>query len=444
MAEIIIDTPCGKIKGSSDGKTDIFKGIRYAESERFSMPVITERWSGIYDAVYPGPECYQYASFMESGDENAFYRDEFYNKEDRFKYEENALTLNIISPSDQHDLPVIAYIHGGGFETGTTSGLPIGYTDEYAKRKIILVSIGYRLNVFSLYRGKNLGLFDQICALIWIKKNIKAFGGDPDKVTVMGQSAGAMSITDLCMTDLTDGLFRAAVMISGAGPVPNIFRPETPEELNEFWNAVMRRAGASDDEEMKKIPPEKLWNAWFTTARNTKGFGHAQPAIDGRIIRRRPEEALSRGEEKDIPYLISITSQDFMTGVIFEMAYRWAAQRKKHSSKPVYGYFFDRTPPGDKYKAFHACDLWYLFGNMEKSWRKFEDKDRKLSKLMIDYVAEFAGNGMISSDNLPEWKPMGENGMKMKIFDTEKEGYITPKECRMRMAKTALLDKGPM
>jgi carboxylesterase type B len=445
MNEIVINTPCGGMKGLEENGVRFFRGIPYARCERFAEPETTRKWDGVLDASKEGPDCPQYGTYRDEAKESGnFYYKEFRSADFTPSYDEHSLTLDIVTPEDAEGLPMLVFIHGGGHETGTVGELPYGSTAQYAARGVVFASVGYRLNVFSLYRSANYGLYDQLAALGWLKSNAAAFGGDPGRITVIGQSAGAMSITDLCYSRLSRGLFSGAVMMSGAGAIPRLFEPLTPEASKDFWDKVMHAAGAADEEQMKTLPAQTLWEAWYKQSREYKGMRHLQPGVDGEIIPDEPRRVLASHGELDIPYIVGITSQDFMPPVVYEMALGWAKARKKAGGKPVYGYFFDHTPPGNSFKAFHACDLWYAFGNMDKSWRPFGGEDRALAAQMMDYIANFAKTGDPNGAGLPQWPAMKDCGMRMKVFDTGAQRFAGPAQCRRRMLHTLLRDKGPM
>jgi para-nitrobenzyl esterase len=121
-----------------------------------------------------------------------------------------------------------------------------------------------------------------------------------------------------------------------------------------------------------------------------------------------------------------------------------AMRNAKKGRAPVYGYLFDRELPGNKFKAYHAADLWYMFGNMDRCWRKFEQTDFDLSAQMIEYVAQFAKSGNPNREGLPEWQPVTKNQKGFRLFDGKSDGYIYPFGCRKKMWHTFLKDKGPM
>lgn len=444
MKECIVQTPCGAVKGIERENGVLFRGIRYAAAERFGYPEQITHWEGICDATGPERNCFQYDTFRkEADDSDNFYYDEF-RRGSTFLYEENALTLNIVKPLQAEKCPVLIFIHGGGHETGTVGELPHGDTEEYARRGIVYVSVGYRLNVFSLYRSRNYGLYDQMTAIRWVHDNIAAFGGDPAHMTVMGQSAGAMCVTDLLYTQALKGIVQGAVMLSGAGMIPRVVRPYTEAESEGFWNEVERRAGAKDEEEFRRLPADVIWETWYKVSREHNDMHYLQPGIDGVIIPQLPQNVRRDGTDLDIPLIVGVTSQDFMPYLIFELAYGWARRNAREGRQPVYGFLFDRELPGGRYKAFHAADLWYFFGNMDKCWRPFEKTDYDLSAQMIDYVANFVKSGDPNGPGLPGWEPVSRHRRGFRRFDGLSEGYASPFECRRKLWHTFLRDRGPM
>ena len=224
-----VQTPCGLIQGA-EGKEEgvaVFKGIRYAKAGRWEYPGQVTHWEGVYDAGSFGACSFQPRAFYneEEVPEKAFYYREF-RKGETYTYSEDCFFLNIWAPVESRDAPVLFYIHGGGFKGGC--GHEKHFSGEaYCKRGIILVTCNYRLGPLGFcclpeleteagHTG-NYGLYDQLCALQWVYDNIAAFGGDPGRITIMGQSAGAMSVQQLCVSPLTRGLISGAVMLSGGG-----------------------------------------------------------------------------------------------------------------------------------------------------------------------------------------------------------------------------------
>lgn len=444
MQDLILETPCGAIRGEARDGCRIFRGIPYASTPRFEKPVETVRWDGVLNAAESGAEVYQYGAFRgESTKIDQFYDREF-RSDLRFTYTEEYVTLNIVAPENAENCPALVFVHGGGHETGTVSELPYGVCTEYAKHGVIFVSVGYRLNVFSLFRCKNLGLFDILTAFSWLRHNLPAFGGSGERVTAIGQSAGAMSITDLCLSPLAEPYIGGAVLMSGGGAVPHLLRPCTKREADPYWDKVRTAAGAETDEELRQVPARTLWEAWYQVRSAERSLRLIQPGIDGEIIRGEPGRELRRGAQLQIPYILGVTSQDFMPVFAYEMALRWGKSAAGRGYPPVYGYMFDRALPGGDYKAWHACDLWYMFGNMDRSWRPFADEDRALSQEMIAHTAQFVKTGDPNGGGLPEWKPIARGDCPFRRFDTRPPFSLLPSGCRAKALRTALFEKGPM
>ena len=394
----IISTPCGEIKGTvSDGVVD-FKGIRYAVAERWTYPEIVTEWEGVYDATAYGNCSYQPRAFYneEENPGKVFYYNEF-RKGEAYNYDEDCLFLNIRTPDNftsESKLPVLFYIHGGGFTGGC------GHEKHFdgpvwAKNGVVSVTINYRLGPMGFLclpelkaeagHTGNYGLYDQITAIKWVKDNISAFGGDGDKITIMGQSAGAMSVQHLCQSDYTDGLFRSAVMSSGVGM--GSFMTGTPEKKYDFWKEVMKNTGAKTLKEFRRVSPEVLFREW----KKVKGSSiSSTPVRDGILIKDKPQV-------KNIPYMVGSTSHDMAPAILYLLTKSWA---KKHGA---YMWLFERMLPGDDKGAWHSSDLWYWFGTLKNCWRPMEKQDYTVSDEMANYLCNFVKSGNPNCDELPLW-----------------------------------------
>ena len=395
-----IKTPCGDIRGTiSDAVVD-FKGIRYATCKRWTYPEIVSSWDGVYDATQYGNCSYQARAFYNEAENpgKVFYYNEF-RKDEKYAYDEDCLFLNIRTPeavTPDSRLPVLVYIHGGGFTGGC------GHEKHFdgpvwAKKGVISVTINYRLGPMGFLclpelkeeagHTGNYGLYDQITAIRWVKENISAFGGDSEKITIMGQSAGAMSVQHLCSTDYTDGLFRSAVMSSGVGM--GSFMTSTPEKKYDFWKEVMKNTGAVTLEEFRNVSPEKLFTEW----KKVKGWAMSSvPVKDGIIIKDKPAV-------KDIPYMVGSTSHDMAPAVLYSLTKSWA---KKNNA---YMWLFERMLPGDDKGAWHSSDLWYWFGTLKNCWRPMENEDYSISDTMSTYLCNFVKNGDPNGEaDFPMWR----------------------------------------
>ncbi len=442
MDNIVINAPCGNIKGFNTENYHYFRSIPYAVTKRFEDPKPVE-YMEEFDATAKPKNCYQRFCFVDESKEDGFYYREFdtYRISD---YVESPMTLSITTPTNPDNCPVILFVHGGSYENGTIDDCPFGECVEYAKRGIILVSVGYRLNVFGLFGGENYGLKDIVFSIDWIRENIKAFGGNPDNITLMGQSAGAMCVNDLLYSPLVDGKIKGAVMMSGGGLYPRPFGVQPKEKSKAFWKKVMVNAEFETIDELKYCDPEKLWWAWNNAKKSEGNLASSIPAIDGAVLTDYPSEIIKADKDVNVPVICGVTSQDIFPFMIYEIAHSLAKDRVKREKAPVYGYMFDVTLPGNSYKAFHASDLWYMFGNMEKSWRPFDETDKAISKEMIDYVANFATTQNPNGHGMTEWKPVSKSNSTFRLFSKSDKKYATPVDCRLKMAKTMLGDKGPM
>ena len=429
----VISTKCGEIKGTASDGIISFKGIRYASAERWAYPVMTEKWDGVYDATAYGNCSYQPRAFYneEENPGKIFYYNEF-RKGETYTYDEDCLFLNIWTPesaSDTSKLPVLVYIHGGGFTGGC------GHEKHFdgpvwAKKGVVAVTINYRLGPMGFVclpelqeeagHTGNYGLFDQIAALKWVKKNISAFGGDGDKITVMGQSAGAMSVQHLCQSELTDGLFRSAVMSSGVGM--GSFMTSTPQKTYTFWEEVMKNTGAKTLGEFRNISPELLFSEW----KKAKGsMMNTSPVKDDILIK-------EKAEPKKIPYMIGSTSHDIAPAFLHPMTRKWGAK------KEAYVWHFERMLPGDDKGAWHSSDLWYWFGTLKNCWRPMEEKDYTLSNEMSSYLCNFVKYGNPNGENLPLWNKC--KGRKDVMIFGDKETH-SGKPPMAKLIKITLTNK---
>ena len=441
----IVKTPCGELRGISTKYEGIvaYKGIRYAVAERFAYPVEVTHWDGVYDATAYGACAYQPRAFYNEKEmpKKAFYYNEF-RRGESYTYSEDCLFLNVFAPEKcEEKLPVIVHIHGGGFTGGCGHEK---HFDEpvWPTKGVIAVTINYRLGPLGFAvlpelckeagRCGNYGLYDQMTAMLWVKHNIEAFGGDPDNITVMGQSAGAMSVQHHCLSPLTKGLFHKAVMCSGGG-VSKMLVTQHPEKNYEFWQMIMEKCGASNLEEFRRVPVEELFRVWQENKKKDMGGG-CSPCIDGSLVVGASHEILAKGEQHDIPYLIGTTSHDVIPPILYSMARAWC----KKQSAPSYLWFFERNLPGDDHGAWHSSDLWYWFGTLENGWRPFTALDRALSEEMSERLCAFAKSGNPNTDSYPEWQCGGKRALVLGDNET-----TMGKPSMLRLWKTMFTNEAP-
>lgn len=407
--EHIISTPCGEIKGVETRYDGIiaYKGIRYATAGRFEYPKEVTRWDGVYDATEYGACAYQPRAFYNEEDmpKKIFYYNEF-RKGASYRYSEDCLFLNVFAPSaTDKKLPVIVHIHGGGY-TGGCGHEKHFDTPIWPTKGVIGVTINYRLGPlgFAVLRelkdeaGKtgNYGLYDQLTAIKWVKNNIAAFGGDPNNITIMGQSAGAMSVQEHCLSPLTKGLFHKAVMCSGGG-VTRMLCASEPDKNYDYWREIFAIAGATTLDEIRNLSVEAIFQAWQSNRKRDMSGG-CSPCIDGELVVGKGYKILSDGKQHHIPYMIGTTSHDVIPPILYSMAKSWAKR-----NTPTYHWFFERNLPGDDHGAWHSSDLWYWFGTLDNGWRPFTDKDRALSEEMSDRLCAFAKSGSPECNGYVSW-----------------------------------------
>ena len=422
--DCIVSTPCGDLQGTPGRIEGVaaYKGIRYATAGRWEYPQEVTSWEGLYDATQYGNCSYQPRAFYneEEVPEKAFYYNEF-RKGETYTYSEDCLFLNVFTPdtvTPDSRLPVLVYIHGGGF-TGGCGHEKHFDCPVWPKKGVIGVTLNYRLGPLGFlclpelkqeagFTG-NYGLYDQMTAIAWVKHNIASFGGDPENITIMGQSAGGMSVQQHCLSPLTKGLFQKAVMSSGGG-VSKLMAPAGPESKYDFWHTVMERAGCKDLAAFRALEPDKLFSVWQACKKEVKGGGMAtSPCLDGRLIVGGGADILAAGEHHQIPYMAGSTSEDVMPPMIYSMAKSWCAAQ----NKPSYAWFFDRQLPGDDNGAWHSSDLWYWFGTLANCWRPLEQKDYTLSERMTDYLTNFCKFGDPNGAGLTAWIPGGKKVLRL-------------------------------
>ncbi len=296
-ATVTIDS--GTLSGTSDGGVDVYKGIPYAAPPvgalRWMPAAAPAGWTGPRDATQFGAICPQPSrpemAMAQGGD---------------LKQSEDCLFLNVFAPHAAHKAPVMVWIHGGAHRFGSGAGA-IYDGAKFAGEGVILVSINYRLGLLGYFAHPaltkaagaaaplgNYGQMDQIAALQWVKRNIAAFGGDPDNVTVFGESAGGSSILYLLATPSANGLFAKAIVESGGGWNAPVTLAQKETEGADF----AAKAGFANAtlEQLRNIPVDKTLDMPANL-----GFG---PFVDGRLVTSTPAQAFASGSAIDVPLVI--------------------------------------------------------------------------------------------------------------------------------------------
>jgi para-nitrobenzyl esterase len=450
---MLASTRDGVVRGVQQGEILIWKGVPFAAppvgANRFNVPEPVVPWEEEYDASEFGPAPPQIP--LGTGMPTAS------------DAREDCLYLNIWSRSTEGRRPVIVWITGGGWVSGAGSMYD---GTQYAKRgDVVLVTVNYRLNAFgflpqtgTLISG-NLGLADQIAALQWVKANISSFGGDPENVTLMGESAGAMSISVLMGTLSAQGLFRRAIVQSG-GPRPTI----TPQGASYTTETVLRHLGLEGRKEphLMEVAADDLLDAATRTYNDasvrTEPF---HPIVDGDLLRSHPLDCIGAGIELLIgtcdkeaytfesdhlwqsrveftgrsgagerlwPMLQRLYRTetadgrdavlDLHSSVFVVMPSIWLAEQAHQAGARVWQYTFDyagASPIG----AVHGSDVAFTFGMPDKDSldpAASPDTAKELALKMVDAFCAFAETGAPAVDG-PDWPPFEPESRATMSFD---------------------------
>lgn len=405
-----LDTSCGAIHGNETPHCREFLGVPYAHAGRFEYALQADTWDGVLDATHFGFACPQNRAWHEhlENPTRRFYKKEFREGCD-FRYDEDCLNLNIYTPKEADGCPVVVFLHGGGFDSGMNSESPFDGA-ALAERGIITVFVNYRVGVLGYLtheeiqrkygRDGNFGLDDQLTAIRWVKEHIRDFGGDGDNITLLGQSAGAISIQYLCLRGENAGLFRRAVMMSGGGLFPKFALPRRAEDTHGYWEQFIELAGCKSLDELRAAPLDRIFDAVEAVRGLRKDNTYnTMPVVDGLLIPAPVDELIKRPLKLD--YMIGYTNTDMYAPVMAYIGDRFGKQTG------AYLYYFDIDAPGDKNGAFHSSDLRYIFETLEGSWRSYGARDREAAGQMASYLANFARTGDPNGAGLPVWKPAG-------------------------------------
>ena len=459
----VIEAPAGKVEGQQEGKILVFKGIPYASppvgQARWKPPAPMSPWSGVRKAKEFGPACYQPTIAVQT----------IYSR-GPLPMSEDCLTLNIWAPAGSRNAPVFFWIYGGALTAGASrEALYDGA--RLAARGIVVVSINYRLGVFGWLAhpelsaespkgvSGNYGLLDQIEALRWVRRNIRAFGGNPSNVTIAGESAGALSVMYLMAAPPARGLFSKAIaqsayMVSTPELKQRRFGSEAAEESGARLAAALHKPDlgalrAMDAQALADAAPAAGYAPWGT--------------VDGQILPRQLVDVFDRGEQAPAPLLAGFNSgeirslralaprppanateyermireryldladeflklypstslEESILATTRDALYGWTAERlvRKQSALrvPSFLYYFDHGyPAADSagLHAFHASELPFVFGTWEATpanWPKIPPtpQEKGLSEAMIGYWTSFARTGRPQGTNQPDWPAYG-------------------------------------
>ncbi len=379
------------------------------------------------------------------------------------KVSEDCLYLNIWTPakSAAAHLPVMVFIYGGGFSNGSAS-MPLYWGDKLAHKGVVVVTFGYRVGPFGFLALPDLtrespqktsgdyGLLDQIAALRWVKRNIAAFGGDSERVTIFGQSAGAMSVSGLMASPLGRGLFQRAIGESGGVFEPTQLAPTWRLAGAERQGAAYASSlGANSLADLRRLPAARLLQG------EASAISH--PVLDGYVLPRAPYDVFAQGRQNDVPILIGSNEEEARSLVdvsavkkstfardiekawgalptplldayphdtdadaktarlAFERDLRfgwdmwaWARLQAATGRQPVFYYHFIQKPPFPAgfyagWGASHFAELWYVFDHLDQAPWVWTKADRLLAETVSTYWTNFAATGDPNGPSLPHW-----------------------------------------
>jgi len=475
-ASQVIKISSGIIQGTTAGGVAAYLGIPYAAPPvgdlRWREPQAVTAWEGAMDCTQYGPACPQPKSI-------------FY---DVANMNEDCLNLNVWTPAKSagDKLPVMVWIHGGSFTTGAGS-LKMYAGRNLAENGVVVVTVNYRLGplgflshpLLSKESGHaasgNYGLLDQIAALKWVKQNIADFGGDPDNVTIFGESAGAMSVCDLMVSPLANGLFQRAISESGAfSDAFPTYREDTVAKAEGTGLELSAKLGCDKADNplaaMRSKTADEVVKAAYT-GYSSSSAGKFRPVVDGWVIPENPWTMFSAGKQSKVPLLIGtnadegsiflipdykvlkMSGQDYenyvkslypkdyeavlalfpasdsqsvlqamiklRTVMSFSAGALHAADTATAKGSKVYMYQFTRVPQTLlKFAgAFHGLEIFYVFGNLRADRVSIPDDriDLQLSQNMMQYWTNFAKTGDPNGPQLPQW-PVYEAGVGKYII----------------------------
>lgn len=446
--EAQVKTQNGMILGREYDGYIVFRGIPYAKPPvgelRWKKPEEMDAWDGIFHADKFGN-----IAIQDLPEENhpvmGRFRKEFYNDPDFIpEMSEDCLYLNVWAPKtadSEEPLPVAFWIHGGGFSGGYSSEIEFD-GEEYCKKGVVLVTVEYRVNVFGFLAhpwldeenekgiSGNYGIMDQIMALRWVRENIASFGGDPDNITVFGQSAGSMSTQVLVSGKKTENMIAKAILQSGVSCEADIFWTPDLKEAEEFGKIFVECTGAKSIEELRNMSADELNRARrvFDAKMWQCGYGLVMvPNVDGEILEDTVKHIWRDGGMRDIPYMLGAVNDDLgaekeeikekRPGALMEECRKFSLKCEDTYKKPAYLYYFSHDLPGDDWGAFHSSELWYMFGTIDRCWRPMTEEDRKLSEDMVTYWTNFMKFGAPGSVGAKEWKACSKSDPCIKRFE---------------------------
>jgi para-nitrobenzyl esterase len=452
-APVMIES--GMVQGTFEDGLMVYRGIPFAAPPvgdfRWRAPRSAAKWEGVRQTTKFGASPIQ-------------------GSQTRSDMSEDCLYLNVWTPakSPSERIPVLVWIYGGGFSAGSTSD-PNYSGEQLAKKGVVFVSIAYRVGQLGFlahpelsaettnHVSGNYGLLDQIAGLQWVQKNIAPFGGDPNQVTIFGESAGGISVSMLCASPLAKGLFTGAISQSGGSfgpPRSTTFPGENLKRLPVAERAGEAYAKGASIAELRQLAPDKLPPG--------PGFGISWPVIDGWVIPDDQYKLYAAGKYNDTPILIGYNSDEgvsfwppktpeaYITGVknrygkfaddlikaypvgtntvpktardlMRDAAFgwhtwSWAQLQAQTGKSKVFYYYFDQHPENIE-GSWHGMDVSYVFHHLNPNNPQTTKSDLEISDALSTYWVNFAKHGDPNGKGLPTWPVFSDSNPQVMYFN---------------------------
>ena len=489
----IVSTKYGPVSGIEKERIQIFKGIPFAAPPvgdlRWKAPQAVKPWKEVKECISFGPSPVQPPPFPFM-----CWSEEYLIPKEPIS--EDCLYLNVWAPKNDDKnstskKAVLVYIYGGGFASGG-AGCDIYDGTAMAKKDIVFVSINYRVGVFGFLAhpelssendkktSGNYALLDMVAALQWVHDNIEAFGGDPSRVTIAGQSAGAFAVNFLAASPLTKGLIHAAIAESGGSILPSMLRPKMQlQQMEEVGVGFAKKLGCTNIKELRNKTANEILAS--------SGLSLAGPFEDGYVVPSSMMQTYLQNKQNDIPTLLGWNLDDKVSGppmtadkyiesiqkqfgtnaekvlalypatdnaiaavsqgdlsrdqTFGVQGYTWASLQSEKGKAPVYVYNFNRklpaaTPEND-FGAFHTGEVPYAYNNLHTvKNRPFTKADFELADQMSSYWVNFAKTGNPNGGVLANWPIYDKETKQVMEFNTKSKVVKLPTDNKLALLST--------
>jgi para-nitrobenzyl esterase len=462
-AQVVVQTANGRLQGSVDNGVASFKGVPFAQPPvgdlRLKAPQPAKSWTGIRKADAFSAGCMQHKDISRGPWVEQYML--------QGPISEDCLYLNVWAPANLkgRSLPVYVWFYGGGYTEGAGS-IDVYNGANLARRGLIVVTVNYRLGALGFlalpqlsaespnHASGNYGFLDGVAALQWLKDNIAAFGGDPAKVTIGGQSAGSGMVHNLCVSPLAKGLFRAAVAESGTS-LTN--RMRTLAEAEKDGLDFIKSKNVSSLDELRRLPAEE-----FIPAPGAPRVLRFSPILDGWAIPGVPLDVVEAGKANDVPPLTGMqadegsgnapqtygkipatewhkqvqqlygdlaskfeqlypSTEDAAASIVEKQSardrgqasmYLWCSRASQKQNSKIYTYYFNRATPWPEHPEFgahHTGEVIYMFSNLDKLPRPYTEDDRKVAATASGYLVNYVRTADPNGTGLPKWESFKAN-----------------------------------